>query len=64
MNAKLNAGGKANFSFPANYNTAALVIEGNVKVNGVDVPTDNFVLLKTMVKNLLLKQQKMQLFLS
>ncbi|KUY20306.1 short-chain dehydrogenase [Elizabethkingia miricola] len=44
MNAKLNAGGKANFSFPANYNTAALVIEGNVKVNGVDVPTDNFVL--------------------
>ncbi|WP_437125143.1 pirin family protein [Elizabethkingia anophelis] len=44
MNAKLNAGGKASFSFPANYNTAALVIEGNVKVNGVDVPTDNFVL--------------------
>ena len=44
MNAKLNAGGKADFSFPAAYNTAALVIEGKIKVNGSDVPVDHFVL--------------------
>ncbi len=34
MNAKLNAGGKASFSFPADFNTVALVIEGSIKVNG------------------------------
>ncbi|AQX13894.1 short-chain dehydrogenase [Elizabethkingia meningoseptica] len=44
INAKLNAGGKADFSFPAAYNTAALVIEGKIKVNGSDVPVDHFVL--------------------
>ncbi len=45
MNAKLKKGGKADFSFPANFNTAALVIEGNILVNGEEkVPTDHFVL--------------------
>ena len=45
MNAKLKTGGKADFSFPAHYNTAALVIEGSIVVNeDVKVPTDNFVL--------------------
>jgi len=45
QNAKLNAGGKADFSFPAHYNTALLVIEGSVKVNDIEiVPTDHFVL--------------------
>ncbi len=45
QNAKLNKGGKANFSFPANYNTSLLVIEGSVKVNDVEIiPTDHFVL--------------------
>jgi len=44
LNARLNAGGTANFSFPANYNTAVLVIEGTVKVNGKEAPTDHFVL--------------------
>ncbi len=45
MNAKLKAGGKAEFSFPANFNTAALVIEGSIIVNGDEkVATDNFVL--------------------
>ena len=47
MNAKLKKGGKADFSFPAHFNTAALVIEGNILVNGEEkVPTDNFVLFK------------------
>jgi redox-sensitive bicupin YhaK (pirin superfamily) len=45
MNARLNAGGKADFEFPAHYNTAALVIEGRILVNGtVKAPADNFVL--------------------
>lgn len=45
QNAKLNKGGKAAFTFPANFNTALLVIEGSVKVNDTEiVPTDHFVL--------------------
>lgn len=45
MNAKLKSGGKAEFSFPANFNTAALVIEGNIVVNGEEkVATDHLVL--------------------
>ncbi|QBO58487.1 pirin family protein [Chryseobacterium salivictor] len=47
MNAKLKKGGKAEFNFPAHFNTAALVIEGNIIVNGEEkVPTDHFVLFK------------------
>ena len=45
INAKLNAGGAVSFSFPSNYNTALLVIEGNVIVNDIeDVPLDHFAL--------------------
>ena len=45
LNAKLNEGGKANFSFPANYNTVLLVIDGEVKVNNEEiVPTDHLLL--------------------
>ncbi|WP_347069579.1 pirin family protein [Flavobacterium sp. WV_118_3] len=45
QNAKLNKGGKAVFSFPADYNTALLVIQGSIKVNGTEeIPTDHFVL--------------------
>ncbi len=43
MNARLNGGGKADFAFPPHYNTALLVVEGNVSVNGETAPTDNFV---------------------
>ncbi|WP_223558455.1 pirin family protein [Chryseobacterium lathyri] len=47
MNAKLKAGGKAEFSFPAHFNTAALVIEGSITVNGEEkVAADHFVLFK------------------
>lgn len=46
FNAKLNKGGKANFSFPENYNTAVLVIEGNIKVNNSEeITTDSLGLL-------------------
>lgn len=45
FNAKLDEGGTADFSFPADYNTALLVIEGNITVNASEeVPTDHFVL--------------------
>ncbi|WP_156306857.1 pirin family protein [Sphingobacterium endophyticum] len=44
LNAKLQKGGKADFEFPETYNTAMLIIEGNVKINAVDVATDHFVL--------------------
>ncbi len=45
MNAKLNKGGKASFSFPANYNTALLVLEGSITVNEAEAaPTNHFVL--------------------
>jgi redox-sensitive bicupin YhaK (pirin superfamily) len=46
MNAKLRKGGTADFQFPVRYNTALLVIEGRITVNGnADAPTDHFVLM-------------------
>ena len=52
MNAKLKSGGKAEFSFPANFNTAALVIEGNIMVNGEEkVATDHLVLFQNEGEN-------------
>src|SRR5690554_1070928 len=46
LNAKLNKGAKTDFTFPANYNTCLLVIEGSIVVNGEEkVPTDHFVLM-------------------
>ncbi len=43
MNARLNEGGKAGFSFPAAYNTALLVVRGRARVNGRNVETDHLV---------------------
>jgi quercetin 2,3-dioxygenase len=46
-NARLNKAGKADFSFPAEFNTALLVIEGSVLVNGKEtVNTDHLALLQ------------------
>ncbi len=45
MNAKLQAGGKAEFNFPAQFNTGALVIEGKIIVNDEEkVALDHFAL--------------------
>ncbi len=45
QNAKLNEGAQVEFSFPAEYNTAVLVIEGGVKVNDAEIAaTNHFVL--------------------
>lgn len=47
FNAKLSKGTKENFSFPAHFNTALLVIEGSVKINkSTLVPGDRLVLFK------------------
>lgn len=46
LNAKLNKGGVARFDFPANFNTALVVIEGEIVVNGTEAaPLDHFVLM-------------------
>ena len=45
FNVNLNKNGKAGFSFPAAYNSALLVIEGKITVNGAEeVPADHFAL--------------------
>jgi redox-sensitive bicupin YhaK (pirin superfamily) len=42
QNARMNKGGQVQFSFPASYNTAVLVIEGSIRVNGQEIiPTDH-----------------------
>ncbi|MBC8593542.1 pirin family protein [Oscillospiraceae bacterium N12] len=47
MNARLSQGGKAEFSFPANYNTALLVVKGAIVINKTEkAPVDHFVLFK------------------
>lgn len=49
LNAKLNTGGKALFSFPPDYNTALLVLEGGVTINDSEkVPADHFVLFENI----------------
>jgi redox-sensitive bicupin YhaK (pirin superfamily) len=45
-NARLKKEAQVNFSFPKEYNTGLLMIEGNVKVNGINAHGDHFVLLK------------------
>jgi hypothetical protein len=46
FNVKLNIGGKAIFEFPANYNTALLVLEGNIVINSKEeTATDHLALM-------------------
>ncbi|TCC94093.1 pirin family protein [Pedobacter frigiditerrae] len=43
-NARLNKGSKADFNFPANFNTGFVIIEGSAKVNGAEIAkTDQFI---------------------
>lgn len=52
LNTKLNKGTKTDFSFPANFNTALLVIEGSIIVNQTEqVPTNHFVLFENKGEN-------------
>lgn len=43
MNARLNQGGEASFSFPEGYTTAVLVIQGSIRIQGQDISTDQLV---------------------
>ncbi|MGM9477645.1 pirin family protein [Pedobacter sp. GSP4] len=46
-NARLNKGAEVSFSFPENYNTGLMVIEGSIRVNGSETaPADSFVYFK------------------
>lgn len=52
MNAKIKKGFTADFSFPGNYNTALLVVEGSITVNGKEkVATDHFALFENKGEN-------------
>lgn len=63
-NARLKSGGKAEFSFPSNYTTAALVIEGSVSVNDEEtVPTDNMVLFQNDGENFTIEAKEDSLVL-
>lgn len=56
LNVKLKKGTIADFSFPENYNTALLVIEGNIEINGNStVPTDHFALMANDGENFNIK---------
>lgn len=44
FNAHLKKDGRSSFNFPSTYNTAFLVIKGNVRINGQTAGTDHFVL--------------------
>lgn len=47
MNARLNKGGSATFSFPSDYNTGALIISGEVRINTSEqAKADQFVLFR------------------
>lgn len=41
MNAKLNKNGSADFSFPANFNTLLLIIEGAIEINNTQHASEN-----------------------
>jgi redox-sensitive bicupin YhaK (pirin superfamily) len=45
-NARLKKDAKLDLSFPKEYNTGLLIVEGNVKVDGINAHADHFVLLK------------------
>ncbi|HZI54952.1 MAG TPA: pirin family protein [Chitinophagaceae bacterium] len=45
-NARIKKDAKLDLSFPTEFNTGLLIIEGNVKVNDINAHADHFVLLK------------------
>ena len=56
LNVKLNKGAVTNFSFTAHYNTALIVVEGNVKINETEVvPTNNFVVFQNNAEDFIIE---------
>lgn len=50
FNAHLTEGGKSEFSFPADYTTCLVVVEGEIRINDSDelIPLDHFVLFENV----------------
>ncbi len=57
-NVKLNTKGKADFKFPANYNTAALILEGSAIINGTSAPTNSFTLFENTGENFTIETEE------
>ncbi len=51
LNVILKNNGKADFHFPAHFNTAILVLEGNISIDGTNVPVNNFALFENVGEN-------------
>jgi redox-sensitive bicupin YhaK (pirin superfamily) len=59
LNLKIKAGAEAEFSFPATYNTALLVVEGEIVINDKEIaPTDHFVLMANDGEDFIVKAEK------
>ncbi|MGX1023707.1 pirin family protein [Psychroflexus sp. MBR-150] len=58
MNAKLNANGSAEFSFPAEFNTCVLVVEGEIEIQNQKILTDHFVLFENNGEDFEIKADK------
>jgi redox-sensitive bicupin YhaK (pirin superfamily) len=58
LNVKLEATASANFSFPAHYNTAVLVLEGAIEINGQQVPTNAFALFENSGEEFTIKAKE------
>ena len=56
-NARLKKGSLADFSFPENYNTAMLVIEGKISIEDQLVETDQFVLFENKGTDIQIKAE-------
>jgi redox-sensitive bicupin YhaK (pirin superfamily) len=63
-NAKLKVNGEASFSFPAHYNTALLVIEGAILINGIEeVTLDHFALFSNNGEDFTIKATEQSIIL-
>lgn len=63
LNARIEEGGKAGFSFPAAYNTALLVVAGEINVNGTQTVAENhFVLFENEGEDFNIEATKSRLF--
>jgi len=59
LNVKLIKNAIVDFSFPKNYNTAILVIEGSIIVNGTSkIPTDYFALFENRGENFIIEAKE------
>lgn len=62
-NARMKHNAKAEFSFPASYNTVLLVIEGKAEVDGTVVPENHLLVFGNEGENFLVKALEDSIFL-